>query len=238
MNHDDFHKLCHHPLLVGLSPPELAEIRRVARGKGFPARTRVLTVGERCSIVCLILSGSVKLLARHEMSQRNDGSEDENERLMSILSFGDFVGAISVLSGEQQAVSVWTVEATRVAIFEGKDFLLALEKYPLISRNLNVQLARMMQQLSGHSLSLSMLDVPGRLAFQLLRFARQHGQISTDGTTLVAARITQNDLAHLCGASREQINRILRTWQRQGLVSKQDKNFLISNLTALERLAR
>ena len=238
MNQDDFHKLCHHPLFAGLSPPELAEIRRVARGKGFPARTRILTAGERCSTVCLILSGSVKLLIRYDEINRYDGDEDEDERLVSVLSFGDFIGAISLLSGGQQAVSAQTVEATRVAILEAEDFLLVLEKYPLISRNLNTQLAHMVQQLSGHSLSLSTLDVPGRLAFQLLRFARQHGQCLTDGTTLIGARLTQNDLAHLCGASREQINRILKTWQRQGLVSKRDKNFLISNSVALERLAR
>lgn len=240
MNNDDFHKLCQHPLFMGVALSELAEVRKIARGKGFTARTRVLSAGERCSVVCFILSGSLKLLSGYNMVDRHetDHNDDEEERLVSISGSGDFIGVIGILSGEKQTVTAWTVEATRVAIIEAEDFLLSLEKYPVISRNLNVQLARTVQQLSGHSLSLSTLDVPGRLAFQLLRFARQHGQLLTDGTTLVNTQLTQNDLAHLCGSSREQINRILKVWQRQGLVFTHGKNFLISNLISLERLTR
>lgn len=238
MHHEDFCKLCDHPLLASLSPPELAEVRKVAVSKGFRARTQVLTAGERCSFVYLLLSGSVKLFATRNTVSDVNRSNDDREVLVSILEAGDFIGAISVLSGQEQVVSVMTIEATRVALFHAEDFLPLLEKHPLISRNLNVQLAQTVQQLTGHSLALSTLDVPGRLAFHLLQFARRQGQLLPDNTTLIAARLTQNDLAHLCGASREQVNRILKNWQRQNLVSMQGKSFLIHNFKALEQLAR
>lgn len=240
MQHDDFYKFCQCPLLAGLSSSELIEIGKMMRSRSFPARARVLAAGEKCSVVYFILSGSVKLLTRYDVSdgQGADDDEEEKEVLVSVLGFGELIGAISVLSGQKQKVSAWTVETTRAVIFQAEDFLLMLEKYPVVSRNLNFHLAQMAQQLLGHSLSLSTLDVPGRLAFQLLRFARQHGEFLPDGSTLITTRLTQNDLAHLCGASREQINRILRVWQRQGLFSKQGKNFLIHNLKSLERMNR
>jgi Crp-like helix-turn-helix domain len=58
---------------------------------------------------------------------------------------------------------------------------------------------------NAHLLSLAALDVPGRVAFQLLALAREYGE-RTPGGTRIPMRLTQTDLASLVGASRVRMN--------------------------------
>ena len=240
MRPDDFHNFCSHPLLAGLLPSEFSTLRAVTRVKSFRSRKQVLQAGEPCHIIGLILAGTVKLSVPRDPRGQSEELEfdDEAEMMVSMLGFGDLIGAISVLSGEQQTASVWTVQATRIAIFSAEDFVMVLEKHPVVSRNLNSHFARTIQQLGGHAVALSTLDVPGRLAFQLLRFVDQHGQVLPNGEILVSVPLTQSDLADLCGASREQINRVFKNWKRQGLLSMPGKAFLIHQPISLKRLTR
>ena len=71
--------------------------------------------------------------------------------------------------------------------------------------NLAEVLSRRLRLTSAHLLSLAALDVPGRVASQLLALAREYGERTPEGTR-IAMRLTQTDLASLVGASRVRVN--------------------------------
>ncbi len=50
------------------------------------------------------------------------------------------------------------------------------------------------------------MDVTGRIDAQLLALAREYGESSPEGGTLIPLPLTQSDLAALVGASRARIN--------------------------------
>ena len=50
--------------------------------------------------------------------------------------------------------------------------------------------------------------------------------------------VTHADLASLCGGSRENVTRILSEFQRRGLVAKEDRRYVLKNISGLMRLAQ
>ncbi len=64
---------------------------------------------------------------------------------------------------------------------------------------------------------LQLLDVPSRPARKLLELAQQYGQVEAGGVRL-DMNLTQRDLASLIGATRENINKALATFRRNGSI--------------------
>jgi CRP/FNR family transcriptional regulator, cyclic AMP receptor protein len=67
-------------------------------------------------------------------------------------------------------------------------------------------------------ISLASLDVPGRVASELLSLAREYGQVTPEGVR-IPMRLTQADLAALVGASRVSVNQALGQFRKHELVS-------------------
>jgi len=67
----------------------------------------------------------------------------------------------------------------------------------------------MTRMVDPSSLSLAALDVHGRVAAQILAFAREYGEALPEVGVLIPLRLTQTDLAGLVGASRVRVNQAL-----------------------------
>jgi CRP/FNR family cyclic AMP-dependent transcriptional regulator len=68
-----------------------------------------------------------------------------------------------------------------------------------------------------HIRSLAALDVHGRVAAQLLAFAREYGKPQPiGGGTLIPLFLTQTELAGLVGASRVRVNQTLSYYRKRG----------------------
>ena len=59
---------------------------------------------------------------------------------------------------------------------------------------------------NAHVRALAAVDVTGRIDAQLLALAREYGESSPEGGTLIPLPLTQSDLAALVGASRVRVN--------------------------------
>ncbi len=83
---------------------------------------------------------------------------------------------------------------------------------------------------------LAFLDVPTRLAKQLLELAETYAdETGQDGP--IEVPIGQDELARLVGASRETISRALNSYRRLGIVSTSHRRITITDRGALERMA-
>ena len=92
---------------------------------------------------------------------------------------------MSVADSLGRSASVTTLEDSTFLWMEGKTFLSGIEEVPAISRNLLDILSRRLRLADTHTRSLAALDVHGRVAAQLLAFAREYGEPLPDGGTLI-----------------------------------------------------
>jgi CRP/FNR family cyclic AMP-dependent transcriptional regulator len=111
---------------------------------------------------------------------------------------------------------------------------------PAIARNLVGILSRRLRLADTHARSLAALDVHGRIAAQLLAFAREYGEpLPEGGGTLIPLRLTQTDLGGLVGASRVRVNQALGYYRKRGEISlDKEGRIVVHDEEALARRAR
>lgn len=75
-------------------------------------------------------------------------------------------------------------------------------------------------------------DATARLARSLSALAREHGRVEGGGIRL--GLLSQDDLAALCGASREAVSRALRTLREAGLLTTGRCSITILDIDAID----
>lgn len=217
-------------LFKDLHSEQLSKLATRLHQKTFPSGTNVITAEERGDIVYVILEGSVKVYMTH-----TDGSE----MILAVLGSGEVVGEMSVADSLGRSASVLTLEDSTLLWMERRTFLSAMEEMPAIARTLVGILSRRLRLADTHIHSLAALDVHGRVAAQLLAFAREYGEPLPDGGTLIPLRLTQTDLAALLGASRVRVNQALSYYGKRGSISlNKDHRIIVRDEESLARRAR
>ncbi len=217
-------------LFRNLSPDELAKLASLLHRRTFPAGASVMTAEEPGEGAYVILRGSVKVYVVH-----TDGSEV----ILAILGPGEVVGEMSVADSLGRSASVLTLEETTFLWMDRRTLLSSMHEMPAICRNLVGILSRRLRLADTHTRSLAALDVHGRVAAQLLAFAREYGEPLPGGGTLIPLRLTQTDLAGLVGASRVRVNQALGYYRKRGSISlDRDHRIVVHDEEALARRAR
>ena len=107
-----------------------------------------------------------------------------------------------------------------------------------MTRNLAELLSKRLRLTNTPVRTLAAMDVPGRVAAQLLALAKEYGEETQDGVR-VPIRLTQSDLAALVGASRVRVNQVVAFFRRRGHLSiGTDHHITVLDRDALARRAR
>ena len=156
-----------------------------------------------------ILSGSAKVHLT-----RPDGQEV----ILAVLGPGEVVGEMSLADSLGRSADVTTLEESVLLWMDRDTFSSSLGESPVLARNLAEVLSRRVRLTNAHLLSLATLDVPGRVASQILALGREYGESTPEGKR-VPMRLTQSDLAALAGASRVRVNQAVGYFRKRGLIS-------------------
>ena len=217
-------------LFRGLSSDQLSKLAELLHGRTFPAGTNIITAEEPGEGAYVVLEGSVKVYVTHT---------DGNEVILAILGPGEIVGEMSVSDSLGRSASVLTLEDSTFLWMNRRTFLSSMEEMPTIARNLVGILSRRLRLADTHTRSLAALDVHGRVAAQILAFAREYGEPLPNGGILIPLRLTQTDLAGLVGASRVRVNQALGYHRKRGSISiDRDHRITVHDEEALDRRAR
>ncbi len=217
-------------LFRGLSPEQLSKLASLLHERTFPAGTNVITAEERGEGAYVILDGSAKVYVTHT---------DGTEIILAILGAGEVVGEMSLADSLGRSASILTLEDSTLLWMDRRTFLWSMEEMPAVARNLVGILSRRLRLADTHTRSLAALDVHGRVAAQILAFAREYGEPLPGGDILILLRLTQTDLAGLVGASRVRVNQALGYYRKRGTISlNKDHRIIIHDEEALARRAR
>jgi CRP/FNR family cyclic AMP-dependent transcriptional regulator len=192
------------PLFAGLEPDACALIEAGAVLKSFPKGAIVVTQGDEAHAMYLVLAGRLRVYR----------TQDEGrEVLLGDLTTGDYFGELALLDPAPRSASVMVLQPARLAILSRDHLLRCLDQQPELARNLLASLAARFRALTVWVSDLASLDVYGRVARFLLDHAHEE-----DGERLTEP-MTQQEIAHYVGASREMVSRIFKELRAGGYIS-------------------
>jgi CRP-like cAMP-binding protein len=184
--------------------------------------------GEPGDSLFIVLSGKVKLGRR---------SSDGRENLVAIMGPSDQFGELSLFDPGPRTATATVVTDARVAKLPKAALQKWVQDRPQIAMQLLRVVARRLRRTNTMLADLIFVDVPGRVAKQLLQLASRFG--SVDGGMLrVTHDLTQEELAQLVGASRETVNKALADFAARGWLRLEGKSVVILDRERLARRAR
>jgi CRP/FNR family transcriptional regulator len=198
------------PLLARLAPADLKALASKGRVRSYRSGAVIFGQGERGDSLHVVVSGAVRV---------NVLSATGEEATLALLGPGECVGDLSLLDGRPRSASAVASGTTKTLMVTRNDFAQWLATRPKAGLALLETLALRVRRTDEALADLAFLDLPRRLAKQLLELARAHPEVQSAGQGGgMRLRITQAELAAMLGVSRESVNKQLNALAREGVL--------------------
>jgi CRP-like cAMP-binding protein len=184
--------------------------------------------GEQGDSLYVVISGKVKVARR---------SPQGRESFFTIRGPSDSFGELSVFDPGPRTSTTTAIDDVCVVPVDGTVMRAWIASHPEVGDRLLRVLARRLRRTDDILSDLILTDVPGRLAKQLLGLAQRFG-VQEDGAVRVAHGLTQEELAHLVGSSRETVNKALSDFSQRGWIRLEHRSLVIADSEHLSRRAR
>jgi CRP/FNR family cyclic AMP-dependent transcriptional regulator len=178
----------------------------------------VFRQGDTGRCLYVVLCGKVKL--------ERAGADGRVNFLLDLMGAADQFGELSLIDHGLRTVTATAVTRTALARLPEAALQEYVQSRPLVAARLLSVLAGRLRRSESMAADLIFLDVPGRVAKQLLDLARRFGVDDPRGLR-VQHDLTQDELARLVGGSRETLNKTLAEFAARGWVQLERKSVLI-----------
>jgi len=216
--------LSSHFLLGALEPGVLDDLLGYGRFRTFARGEVIFRKGDPGDSLLAVIFGKIRISTL---------SADGQEIVLNVLGPGDVFGEIAFLDGKARTAEASALEDTGLLVLERSGFFPFVTANPEVAMRLLEVLCERLRWVSDNYEDVIFLDLPARLAKRVLRLAERFGTPG-EGGTRVAFRLSQQELGHMTGVTREAVNKVLRTWEEQGIVSIERASLTVR---AAERLA-
>ena len=209
------------PYFSGLSPAELASIRKLIFEKTAGRGEIILLEDEPAEILYFVASGVVKVFKI---------SSEGKEQILSIVRPGESFNDVPIFGGGLHPASAQAMGPVTLYGIRKDDLEAILGNHPQVALNIINVLADRVHQLMSLVEDLSFRHVIGRVAKILLEHAG-------DGTG-PASRLTQQEMAAMAGTAREVVGRSLKALEERGLIRLDHHRIVITDKKALKEMVR
>ena len=207
--------------LSSLDERDQDDLRAMANVRRYPAGTTLLFQGQRSGVVLILLEGRVKITFV---------SENGRQQMLGIIGPGELLGELAAVDGAEHSASAVAAEPVTALALGPTQFREFLATHAAVSYHLLESVVHRLRSNDRKRVEYGAYDVGARVARRLLELAADSGSIDLP--------LTQDDLAGLVGASREQVARSLRTLRDAGVVETGRRTLTILDLALLEKRAR
>ncbi len=167
----------------------------------------------------MVISGRVKVVVR---------SADGGELTLAIIEPAGVFGELSIADGGPRSADAETLEACQLLFVPGETIRDICARMPCAAQALMNLVAASLRRLTEAASDLVFLDLPRRLAKVLLSQAP-----GEDGR--IRFGLSQQELAHRVGGTRQSVNAALRGFERRGWVEVHERAVTVRQPTALGR---
>jgi CRP/FNR family transcriptional regulator len=210
-------------LFAGMAEDHLWELLGIAMVVSYKRRAQIFAAGDPGSGFYLVKEGRVKIFMI---------SPDGKEQILHVLGPGEPFGEAPVFAGRNFPAAAVALENCRLVFLPRDAFVALVTANPSLALNLLAVLSERLHQFTRMVDSLSLKEVPGRLAAHLLLLSRK--QKNGDQLEL---ELSKTQLASFLGTIPETLSRILSKLQRAGYLKINGSRIAILDRERLEELA-
>ena len=208
-------------LFADVSNDDLAELAANARVRSFPRRQIVFSRGDPSDTLIVVLSGRVQIIVR---------SVDGGELILAVLGEGDVLGEPSLADGGPRSADAQTAEDTSLLIIPREAVVTLARHDAAVAMKMLAYVSATLRRLTDLTEDLVFLDLPRRVAKILLG-------APTGSAGEVDLAMSQEQLAHRVGGTRQSVNGALRGFERRGWIAVHGRRVTIQQADALARFA-
>ncbi|MFT4047321.1 MAG: Crp/Fnr family transcriptional regulator [Solimonas sp.] len=216
-----------HALLGRTRPETRSALAEVAYLRYFASGARVAAYGDACDSINLVIHGAVEI---------GWADADGRRAVLSYLQVGEFMNIAPLIDRQPLMYDVRAHGSATLACIPATTFLACLDRDPVLTRGMLDELAwrsRFLHEALRHQ---ALVPLRARLARYLLFLAQRHGNTTAQGLR-IDMRLSQDDLAAMLNSSRQSINKELRAFAEQALISVGYSVVLLLRPDELERIA-
>ena len=214
-----------HDLFGILSADEIDALLLCARLEHYPAGHLIFARGTPGRSMMAVLSGGVRI---------STTSPTGREVVLAILNPGEVFGEMALLDGGDRTADAVALSDCDLLVIDQRDFIPFLES----RTDLCIRFLRLLSRRLRRTDEMVEMALFERLETRLSKALVQLASGSEDGCEAgppFLLNISQQELSDIVGAARENVNKLLRTWQRAGLLELRKRRIVIRDLDALER---
>lgn len=177
------------------------------RSRSYARGSYIFHEGDPGTTFYVIHTGQVKIARL--------GRQGE-EAVFAILLPGDTFGELALFDDNAtRTADAQAMDLTECLTLERAAFVTFIDHHPEVTRHVIRVLGGYIRGMDESFSEAAFLDIPGRVAKQLLELAETHGELGSGGTR-ISLRLTQRTLAGMVAASRENVNRALSRLSARG----------------------
>lgn len=196
------------PLLARLLDEDLSSLAARGKARRYAAGAAIFHEGEPGDALYVVVDGRVRI-------SRTSGSGAE--ATLALVGQGDCFGEFALLDSRPRSATATAMQVTRTFVVARDDFREWIRQRPDASLALLETLSLRLRRTDEVVTDLMFLDLPHRLAKQLLSLASS--LVDPVAGRRQRLQVTQGELASMLGVSRESVNKQLNLFSREGWIT-------------------
>jgi CRP/FNR family transcriptional regulator, cyclic AMP receptor protein len=208
-------------LLCSVSAEDLRALAAASRLRSFRRGQVVFTRSDPGDTVIVVVSGRVKVTVR---------SADGGELTLAIIHPGGLLGELGVVDGGPRSADAETLDESQLLLIPRDAIRDICARVPSAAQALTNSIAATLRRLTEATADLVFLDLPRRVAKILLSQPR-----GNDG--IFRFTMSQEELAHQAGCTRQSVNAALRGFERRGWIEMDGRAVTVKQPDALGRFS-
>jgi CRP/FNR family cyclic AMP-dependent transcriptional regulator len=216
----------HNFMFCGLRGSTLDALAVMAHRRMFDKGSTIFYQGDEGNALFGVASGRVRIYTADDKG---------HEVFLNILGPGDTFGEIAVLDGLPRTASAVAAAHSTLIIIPRSQFLSYLKQDSGLSLHLMKLLCERLRCVSDQIEESVFFTGPARVAKRLSRLVEMYGRPLPDGD--IELLISQAELGHFLGISRQIINQYLGEWCEQRWLRQKRGRIIVHDLGALNGVA-
>ncbi|MCK5798914.1 MAG: Crp/Fnr family transcriptional regulator [Deltaproteobacteria bacterium] len=214
------------PLLTKLPAAELAALAEEITLEEARRRRVIYMPGDPGDTVFFVNGGRVKI---------SRVTPDGKELTLAYRGPGELFGELSILDGKHREEMAEAMENALITQVPRERFEKLLREHVALAYEMVHLMCTRRRQIERKTQDLVFKDVNAKLAKLLLGLCDDYG-VDDDRGTLVAVKITHQEMANLIGSTRETVSLTLSQFKRTELIATEGRKVIIRDRDGLQAL--
>jgi CRP-like cAMP-binding protein len=214
------------PILAELGPEVVARLAERIQLREVRRREVVYLPGDPGNSMFIVNGGRIKI---------SKVTRDGKALTLNYCGPSEVFGETCLIEGGPREEMAEAMENSMITELERQDVERLLHNHAQFGYQLTRILATRRRELENKLETLVFRDVTSKLAELLLNLAQEYGVEDSRGT-MVALKITHQELANLIGSTRETVSLTLSQFKRKNLICTDGRKVIISDAESLRAL--